>query len=322
MIENTGKYYLYRHIRLDKNEPFYIGIGTKPNKRYGVISTEYRRAFEKDRSNLWKKIYNKTEEKYEVEILLESDDYEFIKQKEIEFIALYGRINNKTGILANLTDGGEGVLGYIMSEESKKKMGKAKSGENCHWFGKAKTQEERDAISARNSGENHPMFGTKHTQAHRDKISKSNMGKKHTPQALENMREAQKNAPKGANSFFAKKVINTQTLEVYSWAEEVCDITGLRLDTIREYMCLTSKTKNPTFYMYLEDYEKYGAQEPWVTKLTRKEVIDTKTLEVYSSLKETSEKLKINYSYLGRMLKGKRINTTSLMYKKEYDGKL
>lgn len=24
-----GKHYLYRHIRLDKNEPFYIGIGTK-----------------------------------------------------------------------------------------------------------------------------------------------------------------------------------------------------------------------------------------------------------------------------------------------------
>lgn len=31
MIEPEGKYYLYRHIRLDKNQPFYIGIGTKPN---------------------------------------------------------------------------------------------------------------------------------------------------------------------------------------------------------------------------------------------------------------------------------------------------
>lgn len=25
MIVDIGKYFLYRHIRLDKNEPFYIG---------------------------------------------------------------------------------------------------------------------------------------------------------------------------------------------------------------------------------------------------------------------------------------------------------
>lgn len=29
MIQNIGKYYLYRHIRLDLGSPFYIGIGTK-----------------------------------------------------------------------------------------------------------------------------------------------------------------------------------------------------------------------------------------------------------------------------------------------------
>lgn len=39
MLKNSGKHYLYRHIRLDKNEPFYIGIGTKI-----VKTSEYRRA--------------------------------------------------------------------------------------------------------------------------------------------------------------------------------------------------------------------------------------------------------------------------------------
>lgn len=34
MIVDEGKYYLYRHIRLDKNEPFYIGIGTKNKHKY------------------------------------------------------------------------------------------------------------------------------------------------------------------------------------------------------------------------------------------------------------------------------------------------
>jgi hypothetical protein len=114
-------HYLYRHIRLDKNEPFYIGIGTKP-KAFLYYSTEYNRAYNKSRrNNIWKKITNKTS--YEVEILLESDDYDFIKQKEIEFIALYGRINNKTGILTNLTDGGEGTKGLVISLSTREKIG-------------------------------------------------------------------------------------------------------------------------------------------------------------------------------------------------------
>ena len=105
MILDNGKYYLYRHIRLDTNEVFYVGIGTKNITNY--IKTKYYRAFDlRNRNKFWKAITAKTE--YEVEIMLESDDYEFIKQKEIEFIALYGRRDLDKGTLVNLTDGGDG----------------------------------------------------------------------------------------------------------------------------------------------------------------------------------------------------------------------
>ena len=114
MIENSGKYYLYRHIRLDKNEPFYIGIGTKQNRN--CFNTIYRRAYSKhSRGKIWKFIENKTE--YKVEILLESDDRIFIKNKEIEFIKLYGRINLNTGILSNLTNGGDDNSEILHSKE-------------------------------------------------------------------------------------------------------------------------------------------------------------------------------------------------------------
>ena len=117
-IENVGKYYLYRHIRLDNNTPFYVGIGTKPKN---ATNSEYVRANATiNRKSPWKNIVSKTE--YEVEILLESDDYEFIKQKEVEFIALYGRRDLNKGTLVNLTDGGEGSLNAICSEETKEKI--------------------------------------------------------------------------------------------------------------------------------------------------------------------------------------------------------
>lgn len=105
------KYYLYRHIREDKNEPFYIGIATKGKEPFHTYRQEYSRAFVKNRrSDFWKKIINKTG--YTVEIIFETDNVEEAKQKEIEFIKLYGRKDLGTGTLVNLTDGGYGNPNY------------------------------------------------------------------------------------------------------------------------------------------------------------------------------------------------------------------
>ena len=107
--------YVYRHIRLDKNEPFYIGV-----------ATHIKRAYDKGKRNkIWKSIAFKNN--YEVEILFDNISREFALEKEIEFIKLYGRIDQKNGILANLTDGGEAFQGIWnkgrkASEETKAKL--------------------------------------------------------------------------------------------------------------------------------------------------------------------------------------------------------
>jgi hypothetical protein len=104
--------YIYRHIRLDKNEPFYVGIGS---------DNDYKRAHNKHkRTAFWKNITNKTP--YEVEILLDDLTWEQACEKEIEFIALYGRIDLNKGTLVNMTDGGEGQHGRKISEETRIKM--------------------------------------------------------------------------------------------------------------------------------------------------------------------------------------------------------
>lgn len=102
-------YYLYRHTYVDTGLPFYIGIG-KIDFDKNTIRGQYHRAYNKwNRSRLW---LNKTKnKKIEVEILFESDDYEMIKEKEKEFISIYGNFINK-GLLLNLTEGGEGVQGF------------------------------------------------------------------------------------------------------------------------------------------------------------------------------------------------------------------
>jgi len=104
--------YVYRHIRLDKNVPFYIGIGND--------ETYHRANFKHSRGDHWNKIVAKTD--YEVEIIFEHDSYEFIKEKEIEFIELYGRSDMGLGTLCNKTSGGDGCLGLVHTDEAKLKM--------------------------------------------------------------------------------------------------------------------------------------------------------------------------------------------------------
>ena len=132
-MENN--WYVYRHVRLDKNEPFYIGIGNKKN---------YARAYENkpDRRNVvWRKIFNKTN--IEIEIIIEGLTKHQASKKEQEFIMLYGRRDLGTGILCNMTDGGDGIWNCKRSEETKEKLRQSKLGDKNPNFGKSPSEETR-----------------------------------------------------------------------------------------------------------------------------------------------------------------------------------
>lgn len=126
-------WYIYRHIRLDKNEPFYIGIGNKK---------DYARAYESSiskRNSIWIKIYNKTS--IDIEILIEGLSKEEASIKEQEFISLYGRKDLGTGTLCNLTDGGDGIWNCVRSKETKEKLRQKKLGSNNHRYGTIQSEE-------------------------------------------------------------------------------------------------------------------------------------------------------------------------------------
>lgn len=113
VLENETKnectFYLYEHIRLDKNEVFYVGIG----KKYNHLKDFTRaKAKDKERNCIWRRIVEKTD--YKIRIIFESNNRKEVEQLEIELIKKYGRFKNG-GTLCNLSDGGEGAKGIDQS---------------------------------------------------------------------------------------------------------------------------------------------------------------------------------------------------------------
>jgi hypothetical protein len=110
--------YVYAHKRLDNKNVFYIGIGSLSN---------FKRAYQVDKRNEhWKRIYNKT--MISVEILLTDLTWEEANSWESYLIGLHGRTNNNTGSLCNMTNGGDGVRGWVATEETRKRMSESKKG--------------------------------------------------------------------------------------------------------------------------------------------------------------------------------------------------
>lgn len=157
MITEEGKYYLYRHIRLDKNEIFYIGIGGKEANKGGY----YRAKRVSNRNKIWKDIYNGCGKNIRADIVLESDSWEFIKEKEKEFISIYGRKNNGTGILSNLTDGGDGSVGAVYTDERRKKQSEALKNSPLNLKGKKLPDWWKEKIRQTKIGDKNPMYGKK-----------------------------------------------------------------------------------------------------------------------------------------------------------------
>lgn len=112
--QNSNRdFYVYAWLR-SGGEPFYIGKG-----RSGRATELYRR------NRLFKNIYNKlldegiTPEVRRIHVNLTEDEAFAMERVEI---AKYGRIDNGTGVLCNMTDGGEGLSGAVLSEDTRSKM--------------------------------------------------------------------------------------------------------------------------------------------------------------------------------------------------------
>jgi hypothetical protein len=216
--------YVYKHIRKDTNEVFYIGIGSD-------TLGKYTRAFDKNsRNRYWNFLTKKTD--YIVEIVEDNLTWDVACKCEIELIKKYGRKDLSEGTLVNMTDGGDGTTGQIISDTHKQSISNKLKGiplssvvrekmSNAH-KGKIISKEQRlklsnyfknkplsDAhklnISKSVSGSKNGFFGKKHSEEskekmkntrnplsneHKRKLSEVGIGKKHSEETKQKMRDA------------------------------------------------------------------------------------------------------------------------------------
>jgi hypothetical protein len=226
--------YVYRHIRLDKNEPFYVGIG----------KTIKRAHSKKNRNNHWHNIINITD--YEVEILFDDLTWEQACQKEIEFIKLYGRRDLNTGILCNMTDGGDGTLNIQISEERRYSMSKNAKGQLNAFYGKHHSQETIQIISQKAigrkmsdnvkvkiskslTGSNNYWYGKKLSEQHKLKLSIAAKGRITTDDKKEILRNS---SPKRIELY---RFINGE-FYIYKSFREAELLTGIERRYIKNHM--------------------------------------------------------------------------------------
>ena len=199
------EYYVYQYLRED-GSPYYIGKGKN------------KRAYEKHgKVPIPKNIEN-------IQFIQNNMLEEHAFELEISLIKKYGRKDNKTGILLNRTDGGDGLinpgpetrkkmkdnikmgitgmLGKIHSDETKKKMSESSKGRRLSEEHKEKIADYRKgkkedpekgkirgkAISIAKKGKSNGHEGFKHSEETKSKIA-AQKGWKHTEEAKKKIKE-------------------------------------------------------------------------------------------------------------------------------------
>jgi hypothetical protein len=229
--------YVYRHIRLDKNEPFYIGIGSDENGKY------LRAKKKNSRSKYWHSIVKNYG--YSIDIILDDLTWEEACEKEKEFILLYGRKDLETGILCNMTDGGDGFVGGIFTDEHRKKLSIASR--NISDETRKKLSESRR--------------GRKLSEEQKKKIGLSSLGRKHPPRKEEykkhisNVLKGRKKSPRTEQHNFnfsqatSKLVIDMSTGIYYIGVKNAASAYNINYNTLMAM--LNGNKKNKTNLIYI-----------------------------------------------------------------------
>jgi hypothetical protein len=178
-VDEMKDFYTYMWLR-ENGTPYYVGKG------------KGRRAFTSNSHSVLRP-------KYDALILVqywESEDEAFEKEKW--FIDLFGRKANNTGILRNLTEGGENPPKMMGNTHAKGKKHSAEANAKKSERGKLRKQtaETREKLSRIKKGKSNGLEGKPKTEETKSKIREAHLGMKASEEARKNMSEAAKHRKK------------------------------------------------------------------------------------------------------------------------------
>lgn len=180
---------------------------------------------------------------FDFEILKECEDDELNKW-EMYFIK---ELNTKAPNGYNLTDGGETIIGYTHTEETKRKIGEANKGKEPWIKGKHLSKETRNKLSELHKGEKNYFYGKHLSEEHKKKLSEALKGKKLSEETKKKMSDKR-----------SKPVlqINKNTNEViaeFPSIKEIERIFGYSHQNISA--CCNGKPQHNTAYGYKWQYK-------------------------------------------------------------------
>lgn len=147
-MNNEKTWSVYMHI-----SPFgkrYIGITSQKLKKRWNYGYGYEHNY-----HFWRAIQKYGWENFKHITVVQDVTFEYACTIEKYLIKYYNTKNPEYGY--NMTDGGEGLLGYRHTQETKQKISEKNKG-------KRHSEEHRQKLSEMKSGEGNPMWGKHHSQ--------------------------------------------------------------------------------------------------------------------------------------------------------------
>ena len=225
---------VYRHRRNDDGTVFYVGIGNK------------QRPYTKSkRSSYWKNIVDKSG--YSIEILAEDLSLDNAIELEILLIKEYGRKDIRTGILCNLTDGGEGTLN--VSPEVRKIISESRKGVRNLPIGYKRSAEFCKKVSESKKGMISSFKGKTHTEETKKIIKEKRAFQVFSKES----RLKQAKAISGGSNPAAIKILDLKNNVIYNTMKEASLSIGIKYSTLSAM--LNGYCKNKTNFVKLENYE-------------------------------------------------------------------
>lgn len=235
------KWCVYCHTN-KVNGKKYIGITSKtPNRRWGKEGIYYKTQF------FYRAIQKYGWDTFEHEILYKELKEQDAKNKEIELIKKYNTKNREYGY--NLTDGGDGSSGIIISEETRNNLRKSHLGQVA--WNKGMKGQYKLSISASIAQKEHWK-----SEEYRKRQTYSHIGNRHTKETKTKISE---NSNRRVAIYQLDKRTNKIINEFLSIVDAIKTLGFKNTTSSNISSCCTCREKHKTAcgykWIYKEDYE-------------------------------------------------------------------